>query len=119
MNQTVISGNLTADIETRTVNKAHLCKFTLAHNMGDKATFLPVEAWDMDWLPERVGKGGRLLASGYLKQENWETDKGEKRSRIVLVARHAEIFSPGTGNETPPPPPQRETSKGNYSRKRY
>lgn len=117
MNHTIISGNLATDIETKTVNNAHLCKFTLAHNMGDKTTFLPVEAWDMEWLPERVGKGGRIVASGYLKQDSWENDKGEKRSRIVLVARHAEIFSSGSSPNLPPT--QNQTAKENSTRKRY
>ena len=43
MNQTILSGNLTANIETREVGELHLSKFTLACNEGDRVVFLPVE----------------------------------------------------------------------------
>lgn len=105
MNQTVITGNLTADIETREINskagEQHLSKFTLACSEGERVVFMPVEAWNMPHLAEYLFKGSKALISGSLKQENWETDAGDKRSRIVLVAYKVEFLDPAPEQRTP------------------
>ena len=93
MNQTILSGNLTAEIETRDVGEQHLSKFTLACNEGDRVVFLPVEGWNMPHLADYLSKGSKVLVSGSLKQDKWETDSGEKRSRIVLTAYKVEFLS--------------------------
>lgn len=96
MNQTIITGNLTADIETREIKtnsgEQHLSKFTLGCNEGDRVVFMPVEAWNMPHLVEHLFKGSKVLISGSLKQDQWETDSGEKRSRIFLNAFKVEFL---------------------------
>ncbi len=99
MNQTIITGNLTADIETREIKNTktgggtqHLSKFTLGCNEGERVVFMPVEAWNMPHLAEHLQKGSKVLIAGSLKQDNWETDSGEKRSRIVLNAFKVEFL---------------------------
>ena len=93
MNQTVISGNLATDIESRQVNDKTVCKFTVAHNNGDReATFLPVEAWEMNHLPKYLGKWSKVVIQGNLKQERWKTKDGANRSRLVLTARQVEFM---------------------------
>ncbi len=94
MNQTIMTGNLTADIETKDVGEQHLSKFTLACNEGERVVFIPVEAWNMPHLAEHLHKGSKTLISGSLKQDSWETDAGEKRSRIVLNAFKVEFLDP-------------------------
>lgn len=98
MNTTILSGNLTADIEEKEINKKSLCKFTIACNQGEHTLFMPVEAWEMGHLPKYLHKGSRVLAQGFLKQDNWETDKKEKRSRIVLVGSRFEFLDPPKNN---------------------
>ena len=98
MNQTVITGNLTADIETRDLKlqgeDRQVSKFTIASNEGERVVFMPVEAWNMPHLAEYLFKGSKALVSGSLKQENWETGAGDKRSRIVLTAYRVEFLDP-------------------------
>ena len=94
MNQTTMTGNLTADIETLDVGEQHLSKFTLGCNEGERVVFIPVEAWNMPHLAEYLSKGSKVLLSGALKQNNWETDDGDKRSRIVLTAYKVEFLDP-------------------------
>lgn len=94
MNQTIISGNLTADIETRTVGEQHLSKFTLACNERDRVVFLPVECWNMPHLAEHLFKGAKVLVSGSLRQDHWENQDGETRSRILLVGYKIEFLTP-------------------------
>jgi len=114
MNQTVLTGNLTADIETREIkardkrsDDQHLSKFTLASNEGDRVVFMPVEAWNMPHLAEHLYKGSKTLISGSLKQENWETEAGDKRSRIVLTAYKVEFLDPAPEQ----PAPRRSAAK--------
>lgn len=95
MNHTVISGNLTADIETRTIKDRSVSNFTVADNsQRDKPLFLPVEAWNMDHLPRYLSKGSKVLVQGVLKQEQWKTREGEQRSRMVLSAQRVEFLDP-------------------------
>lgn len=100
MNQTILSGNLTAEIETREVGEQHLSKFTLACNEGDRVVFLPVEGWNMPHLADYLSKGSKVLVSGSLKQDNWEAENGDKRSRILLTAYKVEFLSPKTGERS-------------------
>lgn len=102
MNQTILSGNLTAEIETREVGEQHLSKFTLACNEGDRVVFLPVESWNMPHLADYLSKGSKVLVSGSLKQDNWESENGEKRSRILLNAYKVEFLSPRMEEGSPP-----------------
>jgi single-strand DNA-binding protein len=115
MNQTVLTGNLTADIETREIKSRdqrsddqHLSKFTLACNEGERVVFMPIEAWNMPHLAEYLFKGSKALISGSLKQENWETEDGDKRSRIVLTAHKVEFLDPAPEQDAPP---QRASAK--------
>lgn len=101
MNQTIITGNLTADIETREVGEQHLSKFTLACNEGEKVVFMPIEAWNMPHLAEHLFKGSKVLIAGSLKQDNWESESGEKRSRIVLNAFKVEFLDPAPESSVP------------------
>jgi single-strand DNA-binding protein len=48
----------------------------------------------MPHLVEHLFKGSKALISGSLKQDHWETDTGEKRSRIVLNAYKVEFLDP-------------------------
>jgi len=110
MNQTIITGNLTADIETREIQvrdigEQHICNFTVACNEGERVVFMPVEAWNMPHLPNHLFKGSKVLLSGSLKQDNWETENGDKRSRIVLTAYKVEFLDPA--------PTQAPTSRPN------
>ncbi|MGB0743653.1 MAG: single-stranded DNA-binding protein [Opitutales bacterium] len=123
MNQTIITGNLTADIETRDIKsrdgEQHLSKFTLGSNEGERTVFMPVEAWNMPHLAEHLSKGSKVLISGSLKQENWETDTGDKRSRIVLTAYKVEFLDPAPEKSARPKQASgAHRSKGkNYSRR--
>ncbi|GEM_PF-640980 len=98
MNIAHLSGNLATDIELLRFDDKSLCKFTLAVNYADRATFLPVEVWNREHLPDYLEKGSRALVSGYLKQEHWDTDKGERRSRIALVAHQVEFLDKRNGS---------------------
>ena len=98
-NTTTMTGNLTRDPEIRYTRDGQAnCTFGLAVNRRWQArgsdeweeatSFFDVSCWRD--LAENVAlsivKGTRVVVTGRLEQRTWETDDGERRSRMELVA---------------------------------
>lgn len=99
-NSITIVGNLTRDPELRfTANGKGITSFGLAVNRRwqqngewqEKVSFFNVSAWDQ--LGENIAascvKGTRIIVTGRLEQREYETQQGEKRSVVELVADDA------------------------------
>ena len=99
MNQTVLTGHLAADVETRTVGQPakHLSKFTLAVQQREQAHFFPVVVWNMEHLSDHLRKGSRVAIVGNLRQESWTTKAGEKRQQVIVVAYQVEFLDKRSG----------------------
>lgn len=94
-----ITGNLTADPELRfTASGAAVAGFTVAFTPRrfDKAsgewvdgttTFLSCSAWRQlgEHAAESLRRGSRVVVTGTLVTDTWETEAGEKRSAVKLV----------------------------------
>jgi len=98
-NTTTLAGNLTRDPEIRYTRDGHAnATFGLAvtrrfqHGRDpeweETTSFFDVVAWRE--LAENVAlslvKGSRIVVTGRLEQHSWETDAGERRSRVEVVA---------------------------------
>src|SRR4249919_4153507 len=98
-NSITISGNMARDPEMRyTPSGISKVTFGVAVNRSwrnqqtqdweEQTSFFNVVAWRQ--LAENVGaslaKGSRVVVSGRLEQRSWETDQGEKRSIVEIVA---------------------------------
>lgn len=98
-NMTTLSGNLTRDPEVRyTKDGQASTTFGLAVNRRwqprnseewqESTSFFDVVCWRE--LAENVAlslvKGSRVIVSGRLEQHVWETDLGERRSRVEVTA---------------------------------
>jgi single-strand DNA-binding protein len=95
---TTVTGNLTADPELRyTQNGVAVANFTIASTprIFDKKTnewrdgdtvYLRASVWRefAEHVAGSLSKGTRVIASGALKQRNYETREGEKRTTIEL-----------------------------------
>lgn len=93
-----VIGNLTDDPDLRfTPSGDAVCKFTVAHNPRtmDKATqtwkdgepsFYYCTAWRglAENVAESLARGTRVVVTGSMRQRQWETDAGEKRSSWEL-----------------------------------
>lgn len=107
VNTVVITGNLTSDPESRIVGD----NFTIANlrvavntrektggEWGDYASFFDVTVFGA--LAENcvayLAKGRPVAIEGYLKQERWDKDGGE-RSKIVIIARSVQFLPTGQG----------------------
>ncbi len=98
-NTVTLVGNVTRDPEIRyTPNGQTVVTFGIAVNRRwqNKATneweeqvsFFDVKCWSQmaENVAESVHRGTRVVVSGRLEQRSWETDAGEKRSKIEVVA---------------------------------
>lgn len=96
-NHVTVVGHLTRDPEVRyTKSGRAFAMLGLAVNRRwmsngewqEETSFFDVTAWSD--LAENVGdsltKGARVTVSGRLEQQSYETDGGEKRSRVRIVA---------------------------------
>src|SRR5215211_4339119 len=94
-----IVGNVTRDPEIRyTGGGAAKASFSVAvsrrwqnrqtNEWEEQTSFLNVVCWRemAENVAESIGKGTRVVVTGRLEQRSWETDNGEKRSVVEVVA---------------------------------
>jgi single-strand DNA-binding protein len=98
-NTVELVGNLTRDPELRfTPNGAPVANFGLAVNRRwrnqqtndweEQTSFFDVVAWrDLaENVAESLQRGTRVIVVGRLEQRSWETQEGEKRSKVEVIA---------------------------------
>lgn len=98
-NAITISGNVTRDPEMRyTPSGASKLSFGVAVNRSwrnqqtqeweEQTSFFNVVAWRQlaENAQSSITKGTRVMVTGRLEQRSWETDQGEKRSIVEIVA---------------------------------
>jgi single-strand DNA-binding protein len=119
MNKVVIKGRLTKNPEVRYLpSGTPVITFSLAvnrrfkdknGNWQEEAYFFDIESFGR--LAERLGKqlskGKEVLLEGSLRQDKWENQAGEKRSKVKIVAERVELISKPTQYKNDPivPPP--------------
>jgi single-strand DNA-binding protein len=121
-----IMGRLTRDpqIEYTSGGLAY-CKFSIAVNEGSKkdgtelpASFFDVTAWDKkaETVTKFFHKGKQILIIGRLKQDRWQTQDGQNRSKVGIVLEQF-FFIGKKGDDagySPTPPPQYDNSPGAF-----
>ena len=98
-NTVTLVGNVTRDPELRFIASGQAnCSFGLAVNRRwqnrqtqeweEATSFFNVVCWRemAENVAESVTKGARVVVSGRLEQRSWETDQGDKRSVVEVVA---------------------------------
>jgi single-strand DNA-binding protein len=94
MNVFIGKGNLTRDPEVRAVKDTHVVNFTIAVSEFYKkdgetvkdTEFFDCEAWDNNavTIGKILQKGDPVLVQGKLRTDKWETEDGQKRSKIKV-----------------------------------
>ncbi len=93
MNAIHLSGRLATEPEVKDFENSTVCRFKIAvPGSAERTDFFAVEYWNPGGVADLLEKGAPILVSGFLKQEQWTGDKGEKRSRVVVVARVLELL---------------------------
>ena len=96
-NNITIVGNATRDPELRYLTSGTaLANFGVAVNRRyqkngeweEEVSFFDVVCWRelADNVSETVSKGDRVIVTGRLEQRSWETQDGDKRSKVEIVA---------------------------------
>lgn len=121
-NKVILMGNLVADPEMRvTPGGMSICKLTLAVNrqfttkdgeQREEVAYVDVDSFgrSAETISKYMGKGRPILVEGRLRQDKWETQQGEKRSKLVVVLESFKfVGSRGDGDDS-------ETGGGDYER---
>lgn len=98
-NTVTLVGNVTRDPEIRyTPSGQTVATFGLAvnrrwqnktsHEWEEQTSFFDIKVWAQmaENVSESIMKGTRVVVTGRLEQRSWETDSGDKRSKVEVVA---------------------------------
>lgn len=98
-NNVSLVGNCTRDPELRFTSSGQaVASFGLAVNRRwqnrqtqeweEQVSFFDVTCWQQlaENVAESIQKGTRVVVTGRLDQRSWETDNGDKRSKVEVVA---------------------------------
>jgi single-strand DNA-binding protein len=98
-NTVTLVGNVTRDPELRFISSGQAnCSFGLAVNRRwqnrqtqeweEATSFINVVCWRemAENVAESITKGARVVVQGRLEQRSWETEQGDKRSVVEVVA---------------------------------
>ncbi len=112
LNRVFLMGNLTRDPELRyTPSGTAVAGFGLAVNRryttkeGDKkeeVDFFEIEVWNKqaEICNEYLTKGRAVLVEGRLKQDRWEDEAGNKRSKLKIVSLSIQFMPKSFENDT-------------------
>ena len=98
-NTVTVIGNVTRDPELRfTPSGQAIATFGLAVNRRwqnrqtqeweENVSFFDVTCWAQlgQNVADTLSKGSRAIVTGRLEQRSWETDQGDKRSKVEIIA---------------------------------
>ncbi len=109
-NKVILMGNLTKDPELRyTPGGSPVCSFGLAVNrryrqndeLKEEVCFVDITVWgkQAENCNEYLSKGSGIMLDGRLQQRSWETEDGQRRSKLDVVANSVQ-FLPRTGDRS-------------------
>jgi len=119
LNEVVISGRLTRDSELRyTPSGTAVTDVVIASNRiwskdserQEETTFVDVTIWgkQAESLHTYLVKGRHLMIVGRLRLNKWETEEGDKRSKLTMVAEKINLTPSGGGKNNKPPSESKE-----------
>ena len=112
LNKVMLIGRLTRDPEVRVFsNGGKVAKFGFAVNnrrknqqtgeWEDEPCFLDVEAFNRgefgklaDRVEQGLRKGQQVFLEGHLRMDNWTSQDGQKRSKLVIVVDNLQYLEP-------------------------
>ncbi|MCA9409127.1 MAG: single-stranded DNA-binding protein [Candidatus Omnitrophica bacterium] len=111
INSIIIGGNLTKDVVLKdTATGRKVCTLSLANNStyisgGEKkvdTSFIDIDVWGAiaQNCSQYLKKGSPVVVTGRLKQERWETENGEKRNKLKVVATNVQFLSSGQRSQS-------------------
>jgi len=106
INRVIVVGNLTRDPEVRPAGSTSVCSMRIAVNdrikdretgeWRDQANYFDVDVFGAQG--ERCGqwlnKGRQIAVDGRLRWREWETQDGQRRSAVSIVADNVQFIGP-------------------------
>lgn len=109
MNQVILIGRLTRDVEMRKAQSGRTyCRFSLAVDRGmskakkeeakakgvETVDFIPCTAWDKtaEVLTKYTEKGCRVTVTGSIQRRSYEDKNGQRATATDVIVRNAEII---------------------------
>jgi len=111
LNRVVLIGNLTRDPEMRsTPNGTSVSNFGLAVNRRwtnrqgervDQVDYFNIVVWAKlaELCTDYLSKGSPVAVEGRLQSRSWETEDGQKRSKVEVVAENVQFLGRTTAKE--------------------
>ncbi|MBF0484849.1 MAG: single-stranded DNA-binding protein [Candidatus Omnitrophica bacterium] len=104
INSVIIGGNLAKDVALKTIPSGQkVASMVVASNrtymvngeQKKEVLFMDIDVWGVqaENCNKYLKKGSPVVCTGRLRQEQWQTDAGEKRSRIKVVATNVQFLS--------------------------
>ncbi len=109
-NKVILMGNLTRDPEHRvTPGGLSICKLGLAVNRKyskqdgskvEETTFVDIDSFgkQAELLSQYLKRGDPIFVEGRLRFDTWETNNGEKRSKLNVVMENFQFMGRGGGD---------------------
>jgi single-strand DNA-binding protein len=110
-NKVILVGNLVRDPELRTTpNGTAICRFTMAvsrqfrnadGSQKEEVLFIEVDSFNKqaEAVARYMSKGRSILVEGRLRLDQWESQNGEKRSRITVVTESFQFLPAKSGGD--------------------
>jgi single-strand DNA-binding protein len=126
-NKVILLGNLTRDPEVRyTPNGSAVASFAIAVNrkykQGDETkeevSYIDIVVWgkQAESCGQYINKGDSVLIEGRLQQRRWETEDGQKRNKVEVVAERVNFMpkrsKPGQSGASPEPQAEGPVDEG-------
>lgn len=123
-NKVILLGNLTRDPEVRyTPNGIAVASFAIAVNRKykqgeetkEEVSYIDIVVFgkQAESCGQYIGKGDSVMIDGRLQQRRWETEDGQKRNKVEVVAQSVHFMpkrssgaaASGAGQQEPMPEP--------------
>lgn len=99
-NKVILIGNITKDLELRhTTSGIAVTSFTIAINTKwkekEETTFVDIVVFNTtaENCCKYLKKGNPLFVEGRLQQKKWETEDGQKRSKLEVIGERVQFLS--------------------------
>lgn len=124
INSVILIGNLTRDCELKYMQSGSaIATFSLAVNQTyvsngqktDNVYYFDIAVFGKmaESLSQYLTKGKKVAVSGHLKQDRWQDNQGQNKSKVSIVAESLELLSPMDHQNTQQQqfPPQQNQSQ--------
>ena len=110
-NKVILMGNLTRDPEMRVTPNGHsICKLGLAVSRTfstrdgerrEETAFVDIDAFgkQAEVIAKYMRKGRPIMVEGRLKFDQWESNEGQKRSKLGVVLENFQFLSSRDDNQ--------------------